>query len=286
MSVLAHEDNPKSIKYYVKRYILANQANLKGKTVVDIPAGSGVTTRILSEVGAKVEAYDLFPEYFTQTDIKCTRADLMQGLKIDSQYADVVFCQEGLEHFSDPAFAFREFSRILKPGGILVLTTPNYSSISSRLSYLFFESENHKRQMPPNELDSIWMSTENETRGVYFGHAFLIGIQRVRLFATLAGFDIKKILRTRSKGSAIIGFVFLYPLILFRSWLTYKKNMRRQKKIPFELRKKIYSELFRLNIKPGILLDGHLFIEFIKSADAPTVFQNLRRQHESFSVET
>ncbi|MCG8409993.1 MAG: hypothetical protein MI739_01775 [Bacteroidales bacterium] len=80
---MKYEDNPKSIKYYVKRYLIANQKFYKGKKVVDFPAGNGITSRILKEIGAIPISMDLFPEYFEIEGIDCFRASAREGLPIE-----------------------------------------------------------------------------------------------------------------------------------------------------------------------------------------------------------
>jgi 2-polyprenyl-3-methyl-5-hydroxy-6-metoxy-1,4-benzoquinol methylase len=42
---------------------------------------------------------------------------------------DTVISCETIEHLTDPVGALREFARILRPGGRLVLTTPNYFGV-------------------------------------------------------------------------------------------------------------------------------------------------------------
>ena len=42
---------------------------------------------------------------------------------------DAVLCSEVLEHVPDPVAALREFSRLLRPGGILILTAPFSSNV-------------------------------------------------------------------------------------------------------------------------------------------------------------
>ena len=41
---MKYEDNPKSIKYYVKRDLLANRDFYTGKKELDFPSGNGVTS--------------------------------------------------------------------------------------------------------------------------------------------------------------------------------------------------------------------------------------------------
>ena len=61
---MEYENNPKSIKYHVKKYLINNIDYYKGKEVLDFPAGNGITSRILKEIGANPIPMDLFPEYF------------------------------------------------------------------------------------------------------------------------------------------------------------------------------------------------------------------------------
>ncbi|MEZ4465492.1 MAG: class I SAM-dependent methyltransferase [bacterium] len=38
---------------------------------------------------------------------------------------DLVWCSEVIEHLADPAFSLKELVRVTRPGGELILTTPN-----------------------------------------------------------------------------------------------------------------------------------------------------------------
>jgi SAM-dependent methyltransferase len=156
---------------------------------------------------------DLFPEYFEIEGIECHRANIQEGLPNKSKTADALICQEGIEHFSNQFGALKEFNRVLKQNGILLITTPNYSNIRSKISYLLSESERFNSTMPPNELDNIWMSKQEITNEIYFGHIFLIGIQKLRVLAKLSGFKIKKFHFTRVKSTSLILFPFFYPFI-------------------------------------------------------------------------
>ena len=279
-----HEDNPKSIKFYVKRFLIENKDRFAGKKVVDFPAGNGISSRILEEIGATPIPFDLFPEYFTIEGLTCARANISIGIPLADNTADGIICQEGIEHFADQFGAFKEFSRITKKGGTLLITTPNYSNLRAKLSYLLSESERFNSIMPPNELDSIWMSKHEVTDEIYFGHIFLIGIQKLRVFGRLSGFKIKKVHFTRAKSTSVILLPFLYPFIYLSNWFTYRKNIKRNKNYPEKMVKEVYHEIFKLSTNVKILIGGDLMVEFEKEKELKEVNKSLKSQHKEFGI--
>lgn len=67
-------------------------------------------------------------------DIPWHTADLNEPLGLpDASFATIVSC-EVIEHLENPRAVFREFFRLLKPGGLLVVTTPNQESLRSYLT--------------------------------------------------------------------------------------------------------------------------------------------------------
>jgi ubiquinone/menaquinone biosynthesis C-methylase UbiE len=277
-----HVNNPKSPKYPVKRFFWSIKPEMKDKIVIDIPAGNGVTTEILMELDAKVEPFDLFPEYFMLKNIECKRADIMEKIPVADNYADWVVCQEGIEHFSDQLKAFKEFSRILKIKGKLLITTPSYSNLSAKISYLLFESETLK-QMPPNEIDDIWMSDKAITEELYHGHIFLLGVQKLRILAKLAGFRINEIRYIRISKSSLFLFPFFYPFIFVSSYIRYFRNLRKHKEIAMQSKKDVYKEQLKINIDPRTLLNHHTFIVFEKENDLKNVYFRMESMVKPFN---
>ncbi|RYZ53072.1 MAG: class I SAM-dependent methyltransferase [Sphingobacteriales bacterium] len=281
---LPYEDNPKSIKYHVKKYLIRNRERIAGKKVVDLPAGNGITTRIIRDLGGIPVPFDLFPEYFHVEGIQCERADVMDHIRLEDKFADFAICQEGIEHFTDQFKTLKEFNRILKKGGSLIITTPNYSNLRSRMSYFLSESERFNSIMPPNEIDSIWMNNQDISGEIYFGHVFLIGIQKLRVLASLAGFKIRHIQFTRLKTTSVLLMLVSYPFILLSNYINYLKNVNKEKGVDKAYQKALYKEIFLLSINPRILVDGHLFVEFEKVADAGEVAKEMKSVHREFGL--
>lgn len=255
------------IKRFVREHLQARK-DLRGSTVVDVPAGRGVMSRVLKECGADVKAYDLFPHVFEVEGLECTEADLMAGLPISSGGAELVLFQEGIEHLPNQLVALQELNRVLRPGGRLLVTTPNISQLRAKFSNLLTESDLYKR-MPPNELDALWFADSGK---MYFGHIFLVGVQRLRVLARAAGFRLRAVHRVRaSPGALLLGF--LYPLIALVNGYVYIRHVMRNDGIPRDAKRRIYREIAWLNLHPAVLFGRHLFLEFEKefaAEDAPS----------------
>jgi ubiquinone/menaquinone biosynthesis C-methylase UbiE len=65
------------------------------------------------------------------------RLAALSDLPFDPEAFDVIACEYVLEHVQDPAAAFREMRRVLRPGGRIIVLTPNllsYKSLTARLT--------------------------------------------------------------------------------------------------------------------------------------------------------
>ena len=265
----------KKIAVHLDEFIHSHKAEFEGKVVADIPAGLGRTSKTLLAVGACVRPYDLFPDAFDVDGVACEFADLTKKLPIETGSCDIAIFQEGIEHLADQLFALSEFNRILKKDGRLFVTTPNYSALRAKLAYLMLESE-VRNIMPPNELDSLWRPRrESKGQRIYFGHIFMIGIQKLRMLAWLAGFRIQTIHHTRINWTSAALLPFFYPFIWVRNMLTAKRAMHRNKKYPEDIKRKTFEELRKLNCDPKILVEQHLFVEFRKVDTADEVKERL-----------
>jgi SAM-dependent methyltransferase len=112
------------------------QRHLSRGRVLEVGAGSGELSHLLREKGYHVEAADIDPSQCDFPDIDIRKCDVMEGLPYPDEVFDAVVAMEFIEHMEDPFRAVREFNRVLSPGGLLVLTTPNYGNVETRLRYL------------------------------------------------------------------------------------------------------------------------------------------------------
>lgn len=117
----------------VLRHLVRQRPNLAGLRILDLPCGRGAFSRRLLESSAKVVAVDLAPRDDLLFDHQHFRsADANQPLPFESASFDVVISIEGIEHFENPSLFLRELHRVLVPGGLAIVSTPNVNALWSR----------------------------------------------------------------------------------------------------------------------------------------------------------
>lgn len=116
---------------------LAGKGNRNGIHVLDAGAGHGALSRRLHEAGFHVSACDFAPELFRYSEVEFRRANLTEKLPYGDAEFDFVLAVEVMEHIADHEQFFREARRVLKPGGQLIVSTPNILSLKSRIRFLF-----------------------------------------------------------------------------------------------------------------------------------------------------
>lgn len=103
--------------------------------LLDAGSGMGYFLDTAKEVGWDVHG----SEYDERVVEACRERGLTmwQGPLTDASYPDahfdVITSFEVMEHLQDPLAELRNFHRMLRPGGLLYITTPNFGSLSRRL---------------------------------------------------------------------------------------------------------------------------------------------------------
>ncbi len=75
------------------------------------------------------------------------RISAFKDAGFETGYFDVVTMWDVIEHLFDPTAALKEVWRVLRPGGLLVLNTPNYNSLSRLLLGKKWEGLNPPRHL-------------------------------------------------------------------------------------------------------------------------------------------
>ena len=103
---------------------------------LDFPSGWGRLSYWLKEKGFNVVSCDI--QDYSDSPIKHVFGDLNNKFPFDDQTFDYAFCIDGPEHSENLYHVFREFYRILKPTGYLILSIPNYSNLESRFKQFWY----------------------------------------------------------------------------------------------------------------------------------------------------
>lgn len=109
-------------------------------TVLDAPCGEGLLSEFLRYRGWDVHTADIDPGNMRAPGYTVATVDLNRALSIPDATYPVVVSANALHRLFNPGGAVREFHRILKPGGLLVLNLNNYASIERRLRFLVYGS--------------------------------------------------------------------------------------------------------------------------------------------------
>ncbi|NNM81606.1 MAG: class I SAM-dependent methyltransferase [Burkholderiales bacterium] len=139
---------------------------------LDIGSGHGDLIGLLrNRFDLHSSACDYTDTLMELEDVKVGVADLnREGLPFASESFDLVTCTEVVEHLEHYRETLREMHRVLKPGGTLVLSTPNILNLKSRIRFLFFgfynlfgplhvrESELHLSGGHINPVSSFYLS--------------------------------------------------------------------------------------------------------------------------------
>lgn len=210
--------------------MLADQAPAeRAPDVLDIGAGTGALSKKLAEAGWRVSACDLYPDAFAAEGIECRRVLEPGRLPFDDARFDVAVAVEIIEHIEGHEALFAEAHRVLRPGGLLLITTPNISSLKSRVSFLFTGYPYSFPTLDPAELDPVAQ------------HITPFTLDRYRWRLAQSGFDIAGVEVDKFQNSSR-ALSFLIPLIRIatRKAARESASVRAQNSLPVLLGRKLF----------------------------------------------
>jgi SAM-dependent methyltransferase len=202
--------------------------------VLDVGCGDATTyhRQLLGVVG-ELHGLDVSARAVEQAKIVGVKA---QVVKFDSErfpFEDNSFdgatCIEVLEHLFDPLFTAREIFRVLKPGGTLVASVPNFGYFADRLEALFRA-----------RLRTSYYDESNRFAGA---HIRFFSLREFKRLLRAAGFEVEEVI-PHASCSIFDGLWVIGHLVRLTNWL--KAN------VPYALRlgflEKILPSVFAQHI--------------------------------------
>jgi SAM-dependent methyltransferase len=176
--------------------------------LLDIPAGEGALAARLIAAGFSVSCCDLYPEIFRLEDVSICQGDLNGELPFGPHSFDFVTCLEGLEHIENPQQAIREFARVLRPGGTVIVSIPNILNIEERLKWLLYGYTSHFKPMTRAHVERLRVEYDN--REEIAAHVNPIGYSELRYILEKYDFQIARVYRDKPKSNAWL----YWPIVL------------------------------------------------------------------------
>ncbi len=104
--------------------------------MLDLGAGRGELSAKLRALGHEVTAVERYTEQFAAEGVRVVDADLNARWPFQDASIDAAMAVEILEHVENPRLFLRELARVLKPRGVAVVSTPNITTLLSKLLFL------------------------------------------------------------------------------------------------------------------------------------------------------
>jgi len=203
--------DPKAIAHVAIHDTVENILSGGGRgALLDVPSGEGALAQRLQRLGFDVACCDLYPEIFKLDGVEIRSGNLDSRLPYDAASFDVVVCVEGLEHIQNPTNAVAEFSRVLRPGGRLVVTVPNIMNIEERLKWLIHGYTSHFKPLSREKIE--------EARRDYPGmeeialHVNPIGYSELRFLLEKYGFELNGTYVDKPKANSWAFWPIVLPI--------------------------------------------------------------------------
>lgn len=185
--------------------------------VLDFPAGFGRLSYWLKEKGHDVTSCDIAVEEYTKSPIQHIRANLNGTFPFADDMFDYAFCIDGPEHAENLYHTFREFYRVIKPNGMLIVSMPNFSNLESRLKQLWY-----------GVLEPVATRDDfaNSKYGTGFFHINRPPYAMLRMAIEAAQWTIAETTYDKKKKAQ----AYLYPLYVIIKLITWFKGVKGDKK--------------------------------------------------------
>jgi GT2 family glycosyltransferase/glycosyltransferase involved in cell wall biosynthesis/SAM-dependent methyltransferase len=142
---------------HIHRYLLAREY-AKEKDVLDIASGEGYGSAILANTARSVIGVDVAAEVIRHAAIRYQRNNLQfrhgscVEIPLDNHSVDLVVSFETIEHLDEHKALMSEIKRVLRPAGVLIISSPDKKEYSILPNY---RNPFHVRELFKEELEDL-----------------------------------------------------------------------------------------------------------------------------------
>lgn len=142
---------------HLHRYLMAKNY-VAGKVVLDIASGEGYGSNLLSSVADEVYGVDIDMSAIKHAQKKYQRGNLSfkqgccESIPLGDASVDVVVSFETIEHHDKHQEMMSEIKRVLKPSGMLIISSPDKYEYSDEPSYV---NEYHVKELYREEFERL-----------------------------------------------------------------------------------------------------------------------------------
>ena len=146
--------------------------NHQGMIALDVGCGEGYVVKLLNKMGYQAIGLDV--SIIKRVRVKGIDLVMADGAKLPyrSSSFDLITCFETMEHVTEPECIVSEAHRVLREGGIFILTTPLKSIINDIIDFIRGE-KTHVSTMIVRELKEIM---SKHFQKLYYKTLFIIPI--------------------------------------------------------------------------------------------------------------
>lgn len=176
-----------------KRFLIDLVPEGPGKKLLDVGCGTGLNSEQLAVKGYEITGIDISPvavEQYCGLGFKGEVNDISGGLIFEDNVFDVVFASDVIEHLADQDYFMTEIHRVLKPGGLLFVSTANSAFWVYRILGLMgktlteLQHPGHLRFFSKRSMERLFHDTGYVDVSVSGRHIYLI-LPEIKLFDSL-----------------------------------------------------------------------------------------------------
>lgn len=223
----------------------------EGKSLLDVSCKEGDVLQALYPRGFHLRGTNFEPSGPSLPDIPIDYGvSLLQRLPYEDASFDVVLLVEVIEHLENHRMALGELARILKPNGVLVLTTPNIMRLNSRLHFFWSGYHKTKRRFIP---------FDTPLEHAHRFHNYPIDLPILYYLCKQSHLELEQLGRSKTKTYSRLLFALFGLPVMAYTW--YTLLLREKNPTQKQENRRLCSWL----LQPRTLMEDNLVLRFRKT---------------------